>query len=159
MERKRSARLAFQSSGDSMKQICYASLLFVLFVGAGCSSRPSAAQIEAADCGPKPNEVQLEQLLTSSIKSDLKDPYSAHISFLPIRKTYFDLTSGDLLRTFHPGDYDCYCWEKDAVVNAKNSYGGYTGDQFYSFWMRGDDIFIHSTPDGRLWDSQGRRVN
>lgn len=66
-----------------------------------------------------------QQLVIDAIKRNLKDPDSAKFVFdnEPIPAVAFDGS-----------------WEGEVNVNAKNSYGGYTGYQEWWYWIKGDKV-------------------
>ena len=92
----------------------------------GCASGPTAQQIAAADYGSPVDQEQAEAQVKLYFKGVLKDPYSAHYQFGRAYRGYVvgsafegrQLSAGYLL---------------DTQVNAKNSYGGYTGYKSYRF--------------------------
>jgi len=70
----------------------------------------------------------------------LKDPYSAHYTFVPLGKTWWRV--GLLF-----GGKKYVGYGVNIFVNAKNSYGGYTGDEEYGFVIRNGVIIRYITPD------------
>lgn len=93
----------------------------------GCAPKPpSQVAISNADYGTLPADYQ--QQIKSHMASILKDPESARYSFEPPFKGYsqdgsLSSTSGGVM----------YGQIVGVQVNAKNSYGGYTGNQLYVF--------------------------
>ncbi|MEX0563093.1 hypothetical protein AB3X30_05505 [Raoultella terrigena] len=92
--------------------------------------------LETADVGSKPSNFQA--LIESSIREQLKDPDSAKFSgFTEPRKEVMVEQ-----RNFVYGYSSC------VFVNAKNSYGGYTGKQLYwAFIRNGQVLRIKNTND------------
>ena len=129
-------------------RLVFASICCVLLFY-GCTVSPTADQLAAADCGPRPSDSDAEQLIKSWMDANLKDPMSAQYQFLPLKKDCYLLN----------GMTRYYAWSKGTLVNAKNSYGGYTGSQPYIFYFRGNEITLYATPDGRMFDKTGTRAN
>ncbi|MBX3463222.1 MAG: hypothetical protein KF830_08625 [Planctomycetes bacterium] len=93
------------------------------------STTPATKEVEKAEFGAQP--VGVEKALREQILAALKDPESARIEFQAARPTWGRVV----------GQPDTvFGWEVTAMVNAKNSYGGYTGAKPWSFMLR----------DGRL---------
>ena len=112
----------------------FASILPVaaLLVFAGCSRAPSPAEIDAADYGQYPTNYQ--EVVKSYMGERLKDPYSAQYDFFkgPTR-----LWTGGGLSSKKYGYGVC------ARINAKNSFGGYTGSKLY-FFLINNGLVIRS---------------
>jgi hypothetical protein len=92
--------------------------------------------LETADVGSKPTDYQ--SLVEGAIREQLKDPDSAKFSGFttPRREVMVDQ------RKFIYGYSTC------VFVNAKNSYGGYTGKQLYWAFIRDNKVLrIKSTND------------
>lgn len=99
---------------------------------AGCMT----TQGTPANCGAQPTEAEIAASVHAYIEgSNWKDPESVHVRNVRMqgcRAVWKGLING--------GGYSSG-WEIDFEVNAKNSYGGYTGFQLRS---------ILRTPDGRI---------
>ena len=84
---------------------------------------PSMEAVANLPVGPKPQNAQGQA--TAFVKNLLKDPYSAHFDQIsPARVStcsYFGPWRG---------------WYVQLSVNAKNSFGGYTGSSTYYVWFR-----------------------
>ena len=94
-------------------------LIFLsLMMLSGCVTPMTKAEVNSATYEQLPDSYQ-EQLKVI-ISDTLKDPDSAKFKFFPPRKSY---TAG----TRHFG------YVVPVAVNAKNSYGGYTGNQMLYF--------------------------
>jgi hypothetical protein len=101
----------------------------------GCASAPPTSE----KCGPQPSDQQIQESVQAYIAGvNWKDPDSVqvrNIRIQPCRSIWKGLING--------GGYEVG-WEIDFEVNAKNSYGGYTGFELKS---------IIRTPDGKVhWD-------
>ncbi|MFT1618124.1 hypothetical protein [Enterobacter kobei] len=92
--------------------------------------------LETADAGSKPDNSKF--IIESAIRDQLKDPESAKFSeFTEPRKEVIVEN-----RNFVYGYSSC------VYVNAKNSYGGYTGKQLYWAFMRNGQVLrIKNTND------------
>jgi hypothetical protein len=105
-------------------------LLVALIVTGGCASGPAAP----ATCGPQPTEDQINKDVKAYIAgTNWKDPDSVvvrNIHMHQCRSIWNGLMGGGHV----------VGWEIDFEVNAKNSYGGYTGFETRS---------IIRTADGR----------
>ncbi|RZZ90630.1 hypothetical protein [Pseudoxanthomonas winnipegensis] len=91
----------------------------------------SQTAIAQDDWGPKPDQALAEKLATDAMQSILKDPYSAHYRWDEIVGT-----SASKKGEGQP----CKGWVLIGWVNAKNSYGGYNGEQEYRFLIQNDRI-------------------
>lgn len=113
-------------------------LLAVLTVLAfqGCSTPPpTAQQLASADYGPFPHQFQVK--LATYLQATLKDPDTAKLS-APIgpARTYAGLSA------------PVYGWGVCMGVNAKNSFGGYTGPKQYFFLFRNGEIAMVERAEG-----------
>lgn len=116
---------------------------FVALLG-GCATAPppTALELSSADYGESPTDYQ------SSIKgymaSTLKDPESARYEF-----------GSQPVKAWHGrGGVRYYGYAVCASVNAKNSYGGYTGPKKSYFFLRGTDVIdaYHSGESGGVME-------
>lgn len=80
------------------------------------------AQVATADCGPYPESYQ--QLAKAAIQQTLKDPDSAKFEFPGKPYKGFSYAHTDF-----KNETTVFCWTVAVKVNAKNSYGGYTGSK------------------------------
>ncbi|MEW5666227.1 hypothetical protein AB1288_07815 [Pseudomonas putida] len=100
-------------------------LSFILAL-AGCASGPTPEQIASIDYGPPVDQEQAESKVKFYFEGVLKDPYSAQYQFGKAQKGYVVGSAFDG-RQLYAG------YTMDVRVNAKNSYGGYTGYKAYRF--------------------------
>lgn len=110
----------------------------------GCSTPPAPTpqELAAADYGPYPDQYQAK--IASYLQVTLKDPESARIStpFKPV-KTYAGLNAPQ------------YGWGTCMGVNAKNSFGGYTGNKMYFFLFRNGEIsMVERTEDANSFNTE-----
>jgi hypothetical protein len=104
-------------------------LMLAVCVLAGCATtppEPTPAQVAAAVFPPKPD---YRKAALAYFQWALRDPESARYSCWMLSKAWRPTPQG--------GEYG---WAVSVLVNAKNGYGGYTGDDFYALWIG---------PDGR----------
>lgn len=96
-------------------------------VMAGCAPKPpSQVEITTANYGSLPADYK--QQITNYMASSLKDPESARYTFEPTFKGYSQ--DGSMAAS---GGKVTYGYVAPVLVNAKNSYGGYTGNHQYVF--------------------------
>lgn len=101
----------------------------------GCAPKPpSQVEISTANYGALPENYQ--DLVKDHFNATLKDPESARYTFMPTYKGYSQ--DGSLSDT---GGGVKYGYVIPVLVNAKNSYGGYTGNQQYAFLFSGGVLY------------------
>lgn len=93
---------------------------------AGCASGPTQDQIAGANYGSPPDQSKIEQVAKSFFTMHLKDAGSAQYQFAPSYKGWVSTNRLEGSKFFAG-------YILDVLVNAKNSYGGYTGWQKYQF--------------------------
>lgn len=93
-----------------MKKLSLCALILLV----GCVSSPSKNELSNANYGELPNDYQ--NSIKSSVGSRLKDPYSAIYEFGTPYKGWCQ-----------SGFTTLFGWIVPFSLNAKNSYGGYTG--------------------------------
>lgn len=101
----------------------------------GCAiSPPTAQEAENADYGEYPSAYR--EIVKAHMEYRLKDPSSAIYNFLntPKRDWY-------RLNTIYYGYGVC------VAINAKNSYGGYTGNKVNYFLIKNDNIVMSRIPE------------
>lgn len=123
---------------------------FIVFFLAGCVAaiRPTPEQLAAATYDAAPDPSAYEKAISDWAQINLKDPYSMKL-FIESRATqkgYLPVcVSNDAplctRRMFYFGHI------LSASINAKNTYGGYTGLQRYYFVFRGNDVFVGYVAD------------
>jgi len=108
--------------------------LIMLLAGAlgvlsGCAAPPTQQEIASADYGTAISQADAETKAKEVLARTLKDPYTAQLAFGQLYKGY-SLTAP------LQGRKAAYGYMLDVMVNAKNSYGGYTGAKPYRFMFR-----------------------
>ncbi|HCD3955216.1 TPA: hypothetical protein NBP20_003112 [Enterobacter hormaechei] len=110
-------------------------LIASVMIISGCAPKPpSQAQISAASYGTLPANYQ--EQIKGHMNSVLKDPESARYTFQPTFKGYSQ--DGSMSDS---GGGVRYGYVAPVLVNAKNSYGGYTGNQQYVFMFSGGVMY------------------
>lgn len=102
---------------------------------AGCATsirKPAPEVVAAAKFDPVPADI--EARIKAQYGVMLKDPYSAQYQFGQARKAYFQASTSK--QTFG--------YIIPVIVNARNSYGGYTGGQLYH-WAWADGNLYNAT--------------
>lgn len=97
-----------------------------LSVWALTACAPTQQELANADYGLYPKNY--EQIIKNNLNSTLKDPDSAKIDFL-----------GDPQKFYH---FRKYGYATCINLNAKNSYGGYSGYEKVYFFIR-DNVVLH----------------
>ncbi|AMO82119.1 MULTISPECIES: lipoprotein [Hafniaceae] len=107
-----------------MKKIIF--LLVGALLLSGCMATPSLTETTSANYGQLPSDYK--EMIQNDISYALKDPDSAKYEFGEPRKAYLQ---GGIAENFKM----YYGWVIPVSVNAKNSYGGYTGfkKRYYMF--------------------------
>ncbi len=111
----------------------------MLLDGCATTPLPTAQQLETMDCGPIPRNY--EQSIKDFMQGELKDPDSAEYKFIPPVKQALQ----QLWKSY-------IGWEVGVQVNAKNSYGGYTGYQPYFFFFQNEKIVGVAEPPYGVWN-------
>jgi len=103
-------------------------ILFVVISLIGCAMPPTASELANADYGPYPNDY--EQIIRAQLNMTLKDPESARINFLRQPQSGWNGIGGTIK----------YGWFVCADINAKNSFGGYTGSKLTYFLIKNNAV-------------------
>lgn len=109
-------------------------MTFLSIIIAGCTGNVTKEQLDSADYGTPPTHYK--ESIESYLESTLKDPQSKIVKYIDMPKKGHWYYSGNRF-----GYYVC------ANINAKNSYGGYTGFSKYFFAFQNDQL-VHSFNDG-----------
>lgn len=134
-----------------MKKIAVVGAVLVSLMLSGCES-PQMAEakrkdaefsaavkninLDTADVGEQPKNYK--EVVESAILRQLKDPESAKFSAMTTPRKEVMVEN----RAFVYGYSTCL------YVNAKNSYGGYTGDQLYWVFMRNNQVLRVKNANG-----------
>ncbi len=107
------------------------------------ATMPTQDQLAAADYGAPITQSAAEQQALGLLRTILKDPYSAQIEWSSVQTGWIREAPihGGALR---------FGYILSASVNAKNSYGGYTGFKPYQFlFFNGDLVSAYSQQELR----------
>lgn len=105
--------------------------------------------LETADVGTQPNNYQA--LVESAVREKLKDPDSAKFSNFTNPRKEVMVENHNFI----------YGYSTCVLVNAKNSYGGYTGNQLYWVFIRNDKVLRIQNTSGAYGGLifRGRAIN
>ncbi|QYY33554.1 hypothetical protein K2O51_31480 (plasmid) [Cupriavidus pinatubonensis] len=106
----------------------------------GCALPPSESELAAADYGSYP--MNYEEIIRDYMSSRLKDPFSAQYQF-----------QNSPQRGFYGLGGAQYGFVVCALINAKNSYGGYTGARPAYFMIRDGAVVNATIGDGSYGDA------
>lgn len=101
----------------------------------GCVTKPTPEQIANANYGTAMKQEDCEAAIKNVMQSYLKDPQSAQYQFGTCHKSWV----GGAFKSALNFGYDM-----DASINAKNSFGGYTGAKQYKFFLKNGSIISKS---------------
>ena len=87
------------------------------------------AEAPTADCGPYPKSYQ--KLTIDAVRQRLKDPTSAKFKIHGKPEKSYSIDHTDFA-----SKTTVFCWRVGVEVNAKNSFGGYTGDKTWLVYIR-----------------------
>jgi len=106
----------------------------LLVFAAACQSAPTREQLASADYGTPIAQDEAEARATAWLQSVLKDPDSLRASWGRVEPGWQrDGLFGGIL----------YGYRLTGDINARNSFGGYTGSKGYIFMFR-DGILVHA---------------
>lgn len=121
------------------RSILIASISLLLATGCASVRAPTEAEMAVADYGAEPQHYL--DSIHAYFNQTLKDPASIQYRLVTMPEHgYTHFSNAFTGRTL-------YGWLVRAEINAKNSYGGYTGFQTYQFLFRGDQLVNVTTPD------------
>ncbi|MDB4450642.1 hypothetical protein N9109_00795 [bacterium] len=105
------------------------------------STPPTQYQIDNTEIGPAPTKERAIALAEQYLDNSLKDPLSKQVTYGEFGRGWYrpGLYSG-----IPQGKY--IAWYLEAFVNAKNSYGGYTGAKRHAFYFKNDKLVCVGTP-------------
>ena len=120
-----------------------------LILAGGCSGNQTLPQLEPVDLTvikPKDPDTLASNYVNSTIKPSLKDPESMRATITPgslTKRRCFSRRQGS-------GKVYFDAWASAVQINAKNSYGGYTGNQTYLIYYVGGRASGHFPVAGSL---------
>ncbi|MNR13177.1 hypothetical protein D3C85_1295700 [compost metagenome] len=111
------------------RRLATAALITTTLTVMGCTSSPvDPSKVALGDYGDFPTNYQ--ETVIGYFQQTLKDPYSAQYKFGTPYKGY--LRDAPI----NGGEPTVFGYIVDCSVNAKNSYGGYTGDKHYRMFLK-----------------------
>ena len=118
----------------------------LLLLSFGCATTPpTAEEIANADYGVPVSQDDAETKASAYFHNRLKDPMSATYEWQPVYKGW--ITEAPIY-----GGHHRFGYRLDGQVNAKNSFGGYTGfKQYWLLFQNGEIVSVYgedSTPYG-----------
>lgn len=128
-----------------MKQLFFAAAAALSLTACASMGPPSQAQIQSADYGNPITQEQAEKRAKFALGLMLKDPESARWDCTPVYRGWLKSSVLDG-GVFYAG------YRLDCQVNAKNSYGGYTGAKPYMFMFHNMELVAG-------WDASGSVPN
>ena len=127
------------SIGRFFRFVCVSILLLAV---SACAT-PTAEELANADFGSYPTDYK--QIVKSYTNNLLKDPYSAQWRHIIGPSTGWNAYFG----ATQYGYIVCY------GINAKNAFGGYTGEKIHYFMIKNDVVVKHIYEKGRRYDFGG----
>lgn len=118
------------------------SLAVFVFGLVGCASQPTQQEMAAADYGTPIVQADCEAKVKAIMDVYLKDPSSASYKFGTCKKAGWN--SIPIMGI--PKEYG---YEIPVAINAKNSFGGFTGLKAYSFLIRNGSVIRKLQQDGQ----------
>ena len=112
-------------------------ILLTFFLGGCATNQLTDEQIASADYGPYPENYR--EIVKAYFSAALKDPYSANYNF---ERPYKGYSTKSILAGGGP---DKFGYLVKVYVNAKNSFGAYTGWEPYLFLIRNGRIIQRIT--------------
>lgn len=99
----------------------------LLLLIAGCVTPPSQKELDAADPGPYPHN--FEEIVKGYFTPQLKDPESARYRIITPFQGYHRSISSTK-----------YGYITKVYINAKNGYGGYTGEKLWELLINNGNV-------------------
>jgi hypothetical protein len=121
-------------------------IVLCVLVISGCAYTPSNNELANADYGSQP--INIEGSIKDSLLTTLKDPDSLQIKNITTPKKDFFLDPANFNTKFG------YGWHVCALINAKNTYGAYTGYKNYHFFFKDNKVIYNTNIDM----NSGRRL-
>ena len=118
------------------KLIAFAVAAAVVASMSGCATymNPTMSDVSQANYGPPVERDLAMRQAHAAMDVVLKDPESARWACAD------DVQTSWVHDLFTPKSSTFYGWGLSCSINAKNSYGGYTGAHDYQFFFRGDTL-------------------
>jgi hypothetical protein len=114
-------------------------ILYLLFMLSGCFLASSPSQEEMmrdADYGRSFTQEQAQEILLENLKTMFKSYETAKIEFSELKKAFIN---------YEIGEKTIFGYAINAIINAKNSSGVYSGDRTHLFFLKDDKVFYNYT--------------
>jgi len=123
-----------------MKRVIFIIFLFLPVLFTGCETGPSENQLSSANYGPFPDDY--EKIIRSFVDRVAidPDPSSTHCRFEQPKKGWMK-NDRDPFAVYEFG------WIVAGWINAKNHYGGYSGEKSWDFLIRDGKIVLMRSLD------------
>lgn len=127
-----------------MRLMFRAGAISIVLLLMSCASMPTQQELASADYGEYP--YSYEQIIKSYLEQRLKDPYSAEYRHIKGPEKRW---AGFFGRSNY-GYSVCY------KINAKNSFGGFTGYKTHNFMIYNSQVVQHIYESGERSDIMGQ---
>ena len=108
---------------------------------------------------PAPLPKNWQNAVKSAITSHLKDPDSAKFRFLEPPEFYGFSNADRYPSVFHTQDYPMFGYVGGVFVNAKSSYGGYTGETLWIYIISKGNVSYLATNNIVRWQTTLEAIN
>ena len=108
---------------------------------------------------PAPLPKNWQSMVKDSISTRLKDPYSAKFRFLEQPEPYAFSNADRYPSEYHSAEYPMFGLVGGVFVNAKNSYGGYTGEKLWIYIISNGAVGYLATNNIVRWETTSEAIN
>lgn len=137
-----------RASGRALRVVL---VVLAILSSSSCLSRPTQAEIDCADIGPRPDYELARQAAESLLRARLREREPN--KYEPDRLRQTDESSAEIAwdASVHRGWYEpassaCFGWQLTADVNARNDAAELTGSEPWSFWFRYGSLVAIAEP-------------
>jgi hypothetical protein len=99
------------------------------------------AKVDAKEFGPAPTAARLQDLADQSLQNSLIDPESRRVRWFDHEPKQAAIWAGWIRGGW------TYGWAMRFGVNAKNRFGGYTGEKLYHVMLHGKTLHVDEVRD------------
>ncbi|HQO10621.1 MAG TPA: hypothetical protein PLK90_08975 [Clostridiales bacterium] len=114
-------------------------IISLLFVMSGCFLASSPSQEEMlrdADYGRSFTQEKAQEILLENLKTMFKSYETAKIEFSELKKAFI---------YYEIGEKNIFGYSINAIINAQNSSGIYSGDRTHLFFLKDDKVYYNYT--------------
>lgn len=115
-----------------LRNLLFFPLYAIFLVMVGCVKAPTTMEVNNADYGTYPTNY--EEVIKAYLGNVLKDPYSAKVEFVKGPSTGW-------YAQFNGSKF--FGYRVCAEINAKNSYGAYSGKNTHYFMINNERVILH----------------